>query len=186
MVENGFVRLAGPGGGVGWWGPVLGLAGTGQHPRRVVGLFSCMGGGGTLHWFSWWPGCVPGVFVVPGWCLQPCPAAPAMCACRPLPLLLAFPPCPVRATAPCSLPLSGAELAPPHLGVVPQPLLASGVPKVGWCVGDVGASSVWRESVLPGWLVALGCVSVVVGVSSSEGAGGVPVCCPGCAVGPSL
>ena len=39
-------------------------------------------------------------------------------------------------------------------------------------VGVVGAAGAWRESVLPGRLVALGCVSVVVGVSTCEGAGG--------------
>ena len=39
-------------------------------------------------------------------------------------------------------------------------------------VGDVGAAGARRESVLPGRLAALGCVSVAVGVSPREGAGG--------------
>ena len=85
MAEDGFGRLAGPGGGAGSWGPALGLAGTGRRPRRVAGPPSCVGGGGTPRWFSWWPGRVPGVFVVPGWRPRPCPAAPAVRACRPLP-----------------------------------------------------------------------------------------------------
>lgn len=49
------------------------------------------------------------------------------------------------------------------------------------CVGDMGAAGVWRETVLPGWLVVLGCVLVVVGVSTRKGAGGASllswVCC---------
>lgn len=40
------------------------------------------------------------------------------------------------------------------------------------CVWDMGAAGAWRETVLPGWLVVLGCVLVVVGVSTRKGAGG--------------
>lgn len=136
-MEDRFGRLAGPGGGAGLWGPALGLAGTGWCPRHVVGLPLCVGGGGTPCWFSWWLGCVPGVFVVPGCCLQPCPTAPAVHACWPLPTTSGLFPHPARVTALCSLPLSGAELASPHVGVVPRPLLASGIPEAGWCVGSL-------------------------------------------------
>lgn len=112
------------------------------------------------------------------------PAPPRRC--RPLLLV------PARATAPRSLPLSGAEPASPHVGVVPRPPSAGGVPEAGRRagsfarVGDVGAAGARRESVLPGRLAALGCVSVAVGVSPREGAGGAPVRRPGRAVGPSL
>ena len=85
------------------------------------------------------------------WCLwsldgfgDPC----CVCLSAPSPLLPASPTC---VTTLCSLPLSRvADPASPHVGVVPWPLLASGVPEVGWCmgslvrVGGVGAASMWR------------------------------------------
>ena len=60
VAEDGFGRLAGPGGGAGSWGPALGRAGTGRRPRRVAGPPSCVGGGGTPRWFSW---CSPMVVI---------------------------------------------------------------------------------------------------------------------------
>lgn len=150
---------------------------------------ACRGTAFVCGW--WWDPLL--VFLVAwlcSWCLcgprmlpaalshGPCPTAPAVHACWPLPTTSGLFPHPACVTALCSLPLSGAELASPHVGVVPRPLLASGIPEAGWCVGslvcvwDMGAAGAWRETVLPGWLVVLGCVLVVVGVSTRKGAGG--------------
>lgn len=113
------------------------------------------------------------------------PAPPRRCR----PLLLVPRVRPPRAPFPCLGP------SRPRLMWVsfPRPPSAGGVPEAGRRagsfarVGDVGAAGARRESVLPGRLAALGCVSVAVGVSPREGAGGgAPVRRPGRAVGPSL
>ena len=97
------------------------------------------------------------------------PAPPRRCR----PLLLVPRVRPPRAPFPCLGP------SRPRLMWVsfPRPPSAGGVPEAGRRagslarVGDVGAAGARRESVLPGRLAALGCVSVAVGVSPREGAG---------------
>ena len=97
------------------------------------------------------------------------PAPPRRCR----PLLLVPRVRPPRAPFPCLGP------SRPRLMWVsfPRPPSAGGVPEAGRRagslarVGDVGAAGARRESVLPGRLAALGCVSVAVGVSPGEGAG---------------
>lgn len=181
---------AGPGRGGplwGWPGPV-GVPGVSRDRPRVwvaVGPRAGFPGGPAVFPVSLWS---------PDGARGPVPRPPPCVLAGPSPPLPASPPRPARATAPRSLPLSGAEPASPHVGVVPRPPSAGGVPEAGRRagsfarVGDVGAAGARRESVLPGRLAALGCVSVAVGVSPREGAGGggAPVRRPGRAVGPSL
>uniref|UniRef100_A0A4W2EAL1 Uncharacterized protein n=1 Tax=Bos indicus x Bos taurus TaxID=30522 RepID=A0A4W2EAL1_BOBOX len=165
---------AGPGRGGplwGWPGPV-GVPGVSRDRPRVwvaVGPRAGFPGGPAVFPVSLWS---------PDGARGPVPRPPPCVLAGPSPPLPASPPRPARATAPRSLPLSGAEPASPHVGVVPRPPSAGGVPEAGRRagsfarVGDVGAAGARRESVLPGRLAALGCVSVAVGVSPREGAGG--------------
>ena len=165
---------AGPGRGGplwGWPGPV-GVPGVSRDRPRVwvaVGPRAGFPGGPAVFPVSLWS---------PDGARGPVPRPPPCVLAGPSPPLPASPPRPTRATAPRPLPLSGAEPASPHVGVVPRPPSAGGVPEAGRRagsfarVGDVGAAGARRESVLPGRLAALGCVSVAVGVSPREGAGG--------------
>ena len=161
----------------GWLGPVCvpGMSWDCLCVWVVVGPPAGFPGGLAVFPVSLWS---------PDGACSPVPRSLPCMLAGPSPPLPAFSAHPVCATGLCSLPLSGAEPALPHVGVVLRPLLASGVPEAGWCVGslvcvgDMGAAGAWRETVLPGWLVALGCV-VLVGVSTCEGAGGHQSVVPG-------
>lgn len=126
-------RLAGPGGGAGsratrrgWPGPA-GVPGVAGPPSRV-------GGGGIPRWFSWGPGRVPGLSrPVPGRGPRPCPAVPAVRACRPLPAAAGLAsPVPARATARVPVPCPGPSR--PRLTWVASPGLCRPVASPGGAV----------------------------------------------------
>ena len=127
----------------GWPGPV-GVPGVLWDRPRVwvaVGPRAGFPGGTAVFPVSLWS---------PDGARGPVPRPLPCVLAGPSPLLPASPPHPSRAAAPRSLPLSGAEPASPHVGVILRPLLASGVPEAGSCVGslvrvgDVWAAGAWR------------------------------------------
>lgn len=86
----------------------------------VVGSCAGFPGGLAVSWY----------FLVPRWCLCPCPVAPAMHACWPLLATAGLSSLFCACDCLCSLLLAGNELASLYVGVIPWPLMAGGVP--GW------------------------------------------------------
>lgn len=128
---------AGPGGRAGLWGLLWGWPGLAGIPG-VSGLPLCVGGGGILCWFSWWPGCVL-VFSGP----QMVPVAPAMYACWPLPATAGFSSLSCACDCLCYLPLAGNELASLYVGVIPWPLLGGGIPRWSSALGALRKGERW-------------------------------------------
>lgn len=123
---------AGPGRGGplwGWPGPV-GVPGVSRDRPRVwvaVGPRAGFPGGPAVFPVSLWS---------PDGARGPVPRPPPCVLAGPSPPLPASPPRPARATAPCSLPLSGAEPASPHVGVVPPASVGRWRPRGGAARGE--------------------------------------------------
>lgn len=123
---------AGPGRGGplwGWPGPV-GVPGVSRDRPRVwvaVGPRAGFPGGPAVFPVSLWS---------PDGARGPVPRPPPCVLAGPSPPLPASPPRPARATAPRSLPLSGAEPASPHVGVVPPASVGRWRPRGGAARGE--------------------------------------------------